>query len=601
MKKIILSILLVFFYALNSYSQKHDNIWFVGRDFPEDNWFSVYELNFNFFPVKIERKHGILNFRITSSTYCDSLGNLLFYTNGISLKNKNDETVEGGSELNPGPQRNAVIADGYNLPKAAFFLPAPDNDSMIYLIHTGMDYSPMNIHTIGGSVLYYTLIDKYANNGEGKVTEANVPLLVDEMRPATSVRHSNGRDWWIMVSSEPENRYFRFLLTPEGFEGPYEQEIGSEKRDTFSGLSALQSFSPDGKRYVDYNGSSGYSLYNFDRCTGELSDEYRFNFNETDTTGFFFDAGFSPNNRFLYLSTLWSTQRFGNTTYGLNNPLLIQYDLEANDIGLSADTIGMKDSISNLPVPVVFGTSFNGNHLAPDGKLYSFSGIARMNSIQEPNRKGKESRLFKRFPFTEKVIARTYPYYPNYRLGPLDGSPCDTLGLDNHPRANYRWENWDTLNELHIEFADLSYYEPAEWFWEFEDLGTSRDTNPEFTFPSPGIYEVCLTVSNVNSTHTTCKNVPVGEGVVDIDYVFEENEPTVYPNPTSNAFQVYLPTSQSVDVQLFSGSGQLVLQQSNVESGEQVDVSFLPKGVYFYHFRDEENLVLHTGKLVIVR
>ena len=154
---------------------------------------------------------------------------------------------------------------------------------------------------------------------------------------------------------------------------------------------------------------------------------------------------------------------------------------------------------------------------------------------------------------------------------------------------------------MHIEFADLSYYEPAEWQWDFEGLGTSRDTNPAFTFPSPGIYEVCLTVTNVNSSHTQCRNVPVGDGVVSIDYVFEENEPTVYPNPTTNAFQIYLPTSESVNVSLFDASGRLVLEQADVQSGEQVDVSTLPKGVYFYHFGNEKGEVLHTGKVVVVR
>ena len=598
MKKIFFSTLLIFSYVLNSQCQRHDNIWFVGQDFQGDNWYGVYELNFNFFPVKVTEKPGFMSFRLTSSTYCDSLGNLLFYTNGISLKDSNNETVEGGEELNPGPQQQATVPQGYNFPKGSFFLPAPDNDSLLYLLHTSMDYLPLDIRTVGGSVLYYTLIDKNFNNGKGKVLEANVPLLVEEMRPSTAVRHANGRDWWIMVSHEAENLYYSFLLTPEGFEGPFEQLIGSEKKDTFNNLTALQSFSPDGKRFVDYNGNLGYSLYDFDRCTGVLSNEYRLNFNEADTLGFFFDAGFSLNNRFLYVSTLWGTRRFGGVQ---DNPLLIQYDLKSDDIALSADTIGLRDTIPNDPIPNSFSINFDGNHLAPDGKLYSFSGVTKMHSIQEPNRKGKESRLMKRFPFVEKAIAITYPYYPNYRLGPLDGSPCDTLNIDNHPRANYRWENWDTLNELHIEFADLSYYEPAEWFWDFEGLGTSRDTNPAFTFPAPGIYEVCLSVSNVNSTHTTCKNVPVGKGVVDIDYVFEENEPTVYPNPTSNAFQVYLPTSGRMDLQLFNGSGQLVLQESDVESGEQVDISALAKGIYFYNLKNKESEVVHAGKIVVVK
>lgn len=37
-----------------------------------------------------------------------------------------------------------------------------------------------------------------------------------------------------------------------------------------------------------------------------------------------------------------------------------------------------------------------------------------------------------------KSIAITMPNYPNYRLGPLDGSPCDTLGLNNIPLAAFR-------------------------------------------------------------------------------------------------------------------------------------------------------------------
>ena len=44
-----------------------------------------------------------------------------------------------------------------------------------------------------------------------------------------------------------------------------------------------------------------------------------------------------------------------------------------------------------------------------------------------------------------------------------------------------------------------------------------------------------------------------------------------------------------------------VLEQANVQSGEQVDVSTLLGGVYFYHLRNEKGEVLHTGKVVMVR
>ena len=63
---------------------------------------------------------------------------------------------------------------------------------------------------------------------------------------------------------------------------------------------------------------------------------------------------------------------------------------------------------------------------------------------------------------------------PNYRLGPLNSSPCDTLGINNVPVANFRID--DSLNLFSRYFYDLSYHEPAEWLWDFGDGTTSKDT-----------------------------------------------------------------------------------------------------------------------------
>ncbi len=80
-----------------------------------------------------------------------------------------------------------------------------------------------------------------------------------------------------------------------------------------------------------------------------------------------------------------------------------------------------------------------------------------------------------------------------------------------------------------------------------------------------------------------------------------KDEVLVYPNPASDAFTVHFSDLQSVDIQLYNGSGQLVLAQDNVQSGEQIDISFsaVTEGLYFYHFRNEKNAVIHTGKLIV--
>lgn len=52
------------------------------------------------------------------------------------------------------------------------------------------------------------------------------------------------------------------------------------------------------------------------------------------------------------------------------------------------------------------------------------------------------------------------PKYSTYRLGPIDGSPCDTLGIDNVPEA---WFRVDSTGLQQRFFFDLSYYNPLHW------------------------------------------------------------------------------------------------------------------------------------------
>ncbi len=63
----------------------------------------------------------------------------------------------------------------------------------------------------------------------------------------------------------------------------------------------------------------------------------------------------------------------------------------------------------------------------------------------------------------------------NYRLSSLYRSLCDTLGLDNHPIAKYRYEP-DTINHLMIRFTDLSYFRPETWSWDFGDGSPQENT-----------------------------------------------------------------------------------------------------------------------------
>ncbi|MCB9230986.1 MAG: PKD domain-containing protein [Bacteroidia bacterium] len=58
-------------------------------------------------------------------------------------------------------------------------------------------------------------------------------------------------------------------------------------------------------------------------------------------------------------------------------------------------------------------------------------------------------------------------------------------------------------------FTDQSTQNPTFWQWDFGDGSTSTQQNPSHLYASPGIYTVCLIVTNVCTTDTLCQLVGV--------------------------------------------------------------------------------------------
>ena len=120
--------------------------------------------------------------------------------------------------------------------------------------------------------------------------------------------------------------------------------------------------------------------------------------------------------------------------------------------------------------------------------------VNTLHVIHSPDLPGSDCRFEQHGVQLPTLNNTTLPNFPNYRLGPLDGSPCDTLGLDNIPAAHFRWEFWDTMSPLHVYFTDLSVYEPTEWHWDFGDGKFSEEQNPVHQYSKGGEWTVILTV-----------------------------------------------------------------------------------------------------------
>ena len=556
-----------------------DNIWLFGYDSFTEPHLGGSVIDFNPNTPEIYYEPREMDLAQLLASICDTAGNLLLYTNGLYIANAGHEMMVNGDSINPGPSTFSY-PNGLPISQGAIVLPIPESGSKYILIHGLLDIPP-GLGPIY-SHLYFTIIDMEPDNGLGAVTEKNVQVLEGTLLSGkiTATRHGNGRDWWIMVSEHDTNRYFRMLLTPNGLEEVQEQIVGDS---VLQGIGQAV-FTPDGSKYIRYDGVSVISpgnfmnFYDFDRCSGLLSSQIELNVIDS---AWGIGAAIAPNSRFVYFPSYY---------------YVYQYDLWAQDIEASLDTVAVYDGYVS---PWPFSSRFYLAQSAPDGKIYINTRSAGniIHVVHEPDKKGKACNLEQHAIHLPANNNRTMPNFPNFRLGPLDGSPCDTLGLDNIPVAKYRYGQPDSNDHLKVAFTDLSYYEPAEWSWDFGDNTTSQDTSPVHTFSQDGVYEVCLTVSNVNGEHTFCRTLELG--TVNLSEETVTVDVTVFPNPCREGVNViikdYLP--RDAKVVLYDAVGQRKKIQSVQTGWNAVRLDGLQAGIYFYEIREKE-VLLKSGKLV---
>lgn len=89
LKNLTSSFALVFLFLNPSIAQKHDYIWLSGYDSHvgfDTSWgfyFGKSVLDFHYTPLQVSYDSLEMNFDATNASFCDSGGNMLFYTNGI--------------------------------------------------------------------------------------------------------------------------------------------------------------------------------------------------------------------------------------------------------------------------------------------------------------------------------------------------------------------------------------------------------------------------------------------------------------------------------------------------------------------------------------
>lgn len=391
---------------VNGFSQGLNDLWMGGYG---EQWglpWGGTDLRFVSGGVVVSQEDRDIDFARTNANITDDAGNLLFSTNGAYLANATGDTLMNGSGLNPS-WYTSQYPEGLHISQASLILPKPGDPGSYYLFHGTLD-DPVGQFA---EHLYLTTIDMSLDAGMGGAVTKNQVLISDTLNVGkiTAVRHANGRDWWVFCHKQPTNIFHRLLVTPFGISGPDQQSIGVIR---FADIGQV-CFSPDGSKFAYYWGDGeDLEIFDFDRCTGLFSNPVHITINDYDQMG---GVAFSPNSRYLYVSSVMD---------------VYQYDTEAVDIAASMVHIATWDGFYSPSPP--FATLFDIAQLAPDGKVYIGTGNStlHMHVIHDPDSAGLGCNIEQHGIPLPTYYGNSLPNHPNYHLGPIDGSVCDSLGIN---------------------------------------------------------------------------------------------------------------------------------------------------------------------------
>ena len=439
---IVINILLA---STVSYAQKEGNIWYFGE---------YAGLDFNS-GVPVALTDGAMGTNEGCSVISDDMGNLLFYTEGITVWNRNHVPMPNGFGL----------MGHWSSTQSALIVKKPQSNNIYYIFTTPAPYL-----NGGDRGFRYSTVDMSLNGGLGDVISKNVFLHDPVTEKLTAVRHANGCDIWVIAHEWRSNNFLAYLIGPSGvISTPVTSNIGTVHEGNSFNVIGQMKVSPDGSKlalalYADQI----IELFDFDKATGLVSNPITFLLPlvplplvpPPSTYG----VEFSPDGSRLY----------GTTKNGPDG-FIYQWDLMA---GSPSAIIGSRMLIGNS-----LGQSGIGSlQLGPDGKiycaliLYSFIG-----AINNPNALGAACN------FVHDAVS-------------LNGKRS-IIGLPTfmqshfHAQFSYAYANTCLGDSTFFSMTDTSNADSVAWIFGDTASGpfnTSADFNPFHIFNAPGTYTVQL-------------------------------------------------------------------------------------------------------------
>ncbi len=568
------------------------------------------------------------------STVGDASGNLLFYTDGMTVYDQTHSIMANGTGLGTVTNTNSLQYQ-YSL-----IVKQPGNTNIYFI------FSNCNTGSLSGT--YYSVVDMSLAAGIGSVTIKNTCVYLGIVSgQMTSIKHCNNSDVWVLTHEHGTANFRAYQVSASGVSvSPVISPVG------LTGVtSSYIKGSPNGKKLVSVYNSSYLTLYDFDNATGVISNTLSLTSNPQ---AIFQSMEFSPDGTKLYCSS---------------NPLgshhICQWDLCA----------GSNTAIVASQYTIAATNLQYGMQLAPDGKIY----VARLAQtslgvINNPNAIGAACAYSNTGQSIAPGICRYgLPSFTN--LPPASpqfsySSMCQTVNYTNTAATA------TAINSCAMATPSL-----VSTFWNFGDpLTTTNNTstaqNPLHVYSSTGTYTTTLilnylcfsdtlkqiinvtaasptfavsgptaickgdlaiyTISTTNSYNYNWSNGANTSSIAvtptnNVNYTVTAISPTtecqyskvislivnkctsienvglvlenisVYPNPASQLLTIESEDLYKRDglteINISNQLGQIIYTKTLNSTKEQIDISTWPKGVYLMQIKKGEQSA--TKKLVL--
>lgn len=341
MKRYLIFFLLVFAYECG-YPQGYANWWFFGQNagvtFQTGN--------------PVAAPGGQINTVEGTAAISDAAGNLLFYTEGVRIWNRNHIQMPNGFGLmgNASSTQSAVAVQKPGSPN-------------IYYVFT-VDAQA------GGNGFRWSEVDMNLQAGFGDVTaNKNILLYTPTTEKICAIKHCNNTDMWVVSHHWGSNEFRAYLVTATGINpAPVVSPVGTVHTGSNTSTIGYMKVSPDGNkiavavRYTSAGGQPGYvEMADFNNATGVVTNAFVL----SNSMQYAYGLEFSPNSTLLYANRSQGT-------------IIYQYNLCA---GSNAAIIASQTQV---------GTSTSGwaggLQLGPDNKIYMARYQAQwLGVINSPN------------------------------------------------------------------------------------------------------------------------------------------------------------------------------------------------------------------------